>query len=101
MNERFPKMYITDEQGNTHPKFMNVAFVEQSGRNFLFEVPGGHNVSDGTKVLCDTRYGRQEGIIRGGNFRVDYNDLKCLVKAVGAKLPLRKIVGRYHFEELN
>lgn len=76
-------------------KHIHCAFVkhENSEKTYLFCVGREEKIRGGTKVVCDTRIGREGGVVFGDSFMVSEDALKSLCPAVGASLPLRDIVG--------
>jgi hypothetical protein len=63
-------------------------------RAFLFEVPEGAKVECLDEVLCDTMRGDAPGVVHQV-IEVTKDTLPALVAAMGAFLPLKKLIGKY------
>lgn len=76
-------------------KFIHCAVVkhEKGDKHYLFSVGREEKITGGTKVVCDTRMGKDFGVLCGDSFFLSENALNSLCPAVGATLPLREIVG--------
>lgn len=71
----------------------------RNGKTFLFGLDQVKNLHDGDKVLVDTRKGESQALVVGDSFCVDSRALKSIAAAMGATLPLRKVIGKYVVEE--
>lgn len=71
----------------------------RNGKTFLFGLDQVKNLHDGDKVLVDTCKGESQALVVGGSFCVDSRALKSITAAMGATLPLRKVIGKYVVEE--
>ena len=77
-------------------KYVHCAFVRHSvnpDRAFLFSVPIEENLKADTNVICYTKYGEKEGRVISDSFLVSEKALESICIAVGAKLPLKPIIG--------
>ena len=76
-------------------KYYHCAFVkhENNDKPYLFCVGRDTMIKNKTKVMCDTRIGRERGTVVGDSFMVSKDTLESICVAVGATLPLRKIIG--------
>lgn len=76
-------------------KYVHCAFIKHDGceKPFLFSVGREEKLRGGVRVLCDTRYGAQEGNVFGDSFYISEEGLASVAKSTGATLPLREIVG--------
>lgn len=76
-------------------KYIHCAFVkhDKQDKPFLFCVGREEKIRGGTRVECDTRFGRDIGTVFGDSFMVSEDALKSICPSVGATLPLRDIVG--------
>lgn len=76
-------------------KYIHCAFVkhDNSEKPFLFCVGREEKIRGGTRVVCETRLGRNLGTVFGDSFVLSEDALKSLCPSVGATLPLRDIVG--------
>ena len=76
-------------------KYIHCAFVKHNrdDKEYLFSVGREEKLSAGTIAVCDTRYGIQRGTVIGNSFMVSEDALASICQAVGAKLPLREIIG--------
>lgn len=73
---------------------MNIAIIKQSGGKYLFEVPDSITLKEGEKVKCDTRRGVTDGIVWADSITVDEPAAKLIGKLLGAKFPLKSVVGK-------
>lgn len=82
-------------------EFYFLVFCKHSGngKTFLFGLDQVKNLHDGDKVLVDTRKGESQALVVGDSFCVDSRALKSIAAAMGATLPLRKVIGKYVVEE--
>ena len=71
----------------------------KSGKAFLFALDPVRNLHDGDKVLVDTCKGESQAVVVGDSFCVGSHALKSIAAAMGATLPLRKVIGKYVVEE--
>lgn len=71
----------------------------ENGKAFLFDLDRAISLRDGDKVLVDTRKGESQALVVGDSFCVDSRALKSIAAAMGATLPLRKVIGKYVVEE--
>ena len=76
-------------------KYYHCAFVkhENNDKPYLFCVGREEKIRGGAKVVCETRFGRENGVVFGDSFMVSEDALKSFCPGVGATLPLRPIVG--------
>lgn len=76
-------------------KYIHCAFVkhDKCDKPFLFSVGREEKIRGGTRVVCETRFGRESGTVFGDSFMVSEDALNSLCPSVGATLPLRDIVG--------
>ena len=78
---------------------MRVVIVkhENYGQKYLFEVPGGHYVSAGDLVRVKTKRGESLATCLCDSFDIEENSeqLKGIILAFGASLPLAKVAGNY------
>ncbi len=70
-----------------------------STRVFLFEVPSGFACDLGDKVLVDTKYGKKEGVVKKVLWKDDLSSaaFDFLIKSSNAKLPLKKVLGKFNY----
>lgn len=73
---------------------MNIVSVTQSGKNYLFSVPGGITLHKGDRVLCDTMRGEAEGICATDNFEADEHATNQIITLTGAYKPLKAVVAK-------
>lgn len=66
-------------------------------RPYLFEVPEKTylTLEEGDKVLCSTKRGEQDGVCASADLWLNREELKALIYACGATLPLKPLVGKY------
>lgn len=81
-----------------------VKHKESDNRSFLFEAPRVCNLEAGDIVVCDTQYGEAYGKVTAVKefVRVGSEEYGFVVASMGAKEPLKKVVGRvvaYKYEE--
>ena len=76
-------------------KYYHCALVkhENNDKPYLFCVGRDAMIKNGAKVACDTRIGITRGTVVGDSFMVSKDTLESICVAVGATLPLRKIIG--------
>ena len=76
----------------------NIAIIKQSGGKYLFEVPESIALKEGEKVKCDTRRGVTEGVCYADSVIVDEPIAMLIGKLLGAKFPLKKVVGKMEYQ---
>ena len=71
-----------------------VVFVkhENSEKRYLFCAPESQSLKRGDVVVCRTANGDEKGVCATGSFFV--SGIDEIVRAVGAYLPLKKVVGK-------
>lgn len=76
-------------------KFIHCVFVrhESSNKPYLFCVDDMDRLRDGQKVICDTKIGESKGVCVGNSFCLSELALKSVAQAVGAELPLKRVLG--------
>lgn len=76
-------------------KFIHCVFVKHLGsdKKYLFCVDNIERLKNMQEVLCETKYGEAEGVCACDSFTVSENALISIAQALGANLPLKKIVG--------
>ena len=95
------KMLEPAEEEPVMEEFYHLVFCKhiKSGKAFLFALDPVRNLHDGDKVLVDTRKGESQALVVGNSFCVDSHAFKSIATAMGATLPLRKVIGKYVVEE--
>lgn len=95
------KMLEPAEEEPVMEEFYHLVFCKHSGsgKAFLFALDPVRNLHDGDKVLVDTRKGESQALVVGDSFCVNFYALKSIAAAMGATLPLRKVIGIYVVEE--
>lgn len=75
---------------------MSIVFIRHTngGQRFLFEAPPGIDLKEGEEVVVQTKNGETVGICVCDSFELDGKALQAVTKVVGAKLPLKPVVGR-------
>ena len=73
---------------------MNIAIINQGGSKYLFEVPESITLKEGEKVKCDTRRGVKDGVVWADSITTDEPTAKLIGKLLGAKFPLKSVVGK-------
>lgn len=81
-----------------------VKHKESDNRSFLFEAPRLCNLKVGDTVVCDTQYGEAYGKVTAVSEYVRYGSPEYIfvALAMGAKEPLKKVIGRvvaYEYEK--
>ena len=66
-------------------------------KGYLFQAPTNCEIKKGDHVLCETRYGAQQGKVVSvlHSPRLTTEELEFLFESTGATLPLKKILGIY------
>ena len=95
------KMLEPAEEEPVMEGFYHLVFCKhiKSGKAFLFALDPVRNLHDGDKVLVDTCKGESQAVVVGDSFCVGSHALKSIAAAMGATLPLRKVIGKYVVEE--
>ena len=82
--------------------YMYLVLCKHEGceKPYLFEAPT--QVFPDTEVLVETRKGKSVAKVIGSQF-VDRDSELCkmLIELAGAKLPLKRVLGKYTFTEFN
>lgn len=81
-------------------KYICLVFArhENSTKPFLFCVEPITDIRDGTKLYVQTIHGDSEATAIGNSFVVDGRALDAVVKATGAYLPLKRVIGAVQYE---
>ena len=74
-------------------KPINIVTVRQNGKDYLFSVPNDISLCKGEHVICDTRFGKNEGVTSSKSVKVNKETLEWLAKYMGATLPLKPVIG--------
>lgn len=76
-------------------KFIHCVFVqhEEHGKPFLFCLDDFNRLKPGDQVLCETIKGEVEGECVGKSFVVSESALLEIANAIGAYLPLKRVIG--------
>lgn len=95
------EMLESAEEEPAMKEFYYLVFCKHSrnGKAFLFGLDRAISLRDGDKVLVDTCKGESQALVVGDSFCVDSCALKSIAAAMGATLPLRKVIGKYVVEE--
>lgn len=80
------------------PNYYKIVIVEQGHKNYLFGCPTGVNLHEGDKVICDTKRGDTEGVCVTDSFVVNEYVMHQFGKILGAKFPLKLVIGKYIIE---
>ena len=77
---------------------MNIVFIEHPGcmKEYAFEVPHGVELKKGENVMLSTALGDALGVCICDSFELDGTPLEVVGRIIGAKFPLRKVIGRVH-----
>ena len=75
----------------------NIAIIKQGTGRYLFSVPENVTLREGDRVKCDTRRGITDGIAFADSAWVDENVSQLLGKLMGAKFPLKPVVGKMEY----
>jgi len=73
-----------------------------NNNNFLFYAPAWSNLKEGDRVIVNTQYGESDAVVVATNC-VEYkdDDYNFIIKATGATKPLRKVLKKVEYRELN
>lgn len=85
-------------------KTVGLALCQHSGSSgkFLFQMPRYSNLKPGDLVIVDTKHGEQEArVIVTETMYTDGDDYRMILAATGATLPLRKVLRKVTFRELD
>ena len=72
----------------------NIAIIQQGTGRFLFSVPENVTLREGDRVKCDTKRGITDGVAFADSVWVDENVSQLIGKLMGAKFPLKPVVGK-------
>lgn len=75
----------------------NIAIIQQGTGRFLFSVPENVTLREGDRVKCDTKRGITDGIAFADSVWVDENVSQLIGKLMGAKFPLKPVVGKMEY----
>lgn len=76
----------------------NIAIIQQGTGRFLFSVPENVTLREGDRVKCDTKRGITDGIAFADSVWVDENVSQLIGKLMGAKFPLKPVVGKMEYQ---
>ena len=85
-------------------KTVGLALCQHSGSSgkFLFQMPRYSGLKPGDLVIVDTKHGEQEArVIVTETMYTDGDDYKMILAATGATLPLKKVLRKVTFRNLN
>ena len=72
-----------------------------SSSHYLFQAPANSFLKDGEKVFVETQHGiRQAVVVDTYSCELDGMTYNFVVKAAGAKTPLKRVIGRMKIEKL-
>jgi len=76
----------------------NIAIIQQGTGRYLFSVPENVTLKEGDRVKCDTKRGITDGIAFADSAWVDENVSQLIGKLMGAKFPLKSVVGKMEYQ---
>ena len=75
----------------------NIAIIRQGTGRYLFSVPENVTLKEGDRVKCSTKSGITDGVAFADSVWVDENVSQLIGKLMGAKFPLKPVVGKLEY----
>ena len=76
----------------------NIAIIQQGTGRYLFSVPENVTLREGDRVKCSTKSGITDGVAFADSAWVDENVSQLIGKLMGAKFPLKPVVGKLEYQ---